>query len=396
MKGKSVLSRELQELLTLMIGMAFYLVVSAWPRTEERLRLSLQALNFAGLVVITWSLVQAFFWYSRHSYPSFMYQVQSRFSLNFFYTYRMVGFAFEPSWLAHMLNMAFLPFWLSPSIHRSSVHRFRLWKLSFENMLLAGGAVVLFLSYSRVGWLAFVLAMAYLLVKGTLWLAQRLQTIIMRRIETRPPWRWLLRTGLWIVILVSFFAVYTGSVLGLAYAGSKVDYRLQHLFQLPNPTQVTSFYDYANYLGFAERVVYWATGWAIFNDHPFLGVGIGNAGYYFPEYMPAFAYTLPEIDTLFNYNTYLPNIKSMWSRLLAETGIIGFAFFVSWLFVLWQTGRALQKSSSSLLRTAGLAGALALVAFLIEGFSINSFALPYLWFSMGLLTGCRQPDSSEG
>ena len=386
LKGKSVLSREVQALLTLMIGMAFYLVVSAWPRTENRLRLSFQALNFAGLLVITWSLVQGFFWFSRHSFPSFMVQVQSLFSLNTFFDYRVTGFAFEPSWLAHMLNMAFLPFWLSATVQRSSVHRFRLWKFSFENLLLVGGAAVLFLSYSRVGWLAFVLTMAYLLVKGTLWLAQRLQTAIMSRIETSPPWRWLLRSGLWVGILASFLVAYTGSVLGLAYVGSKVDYRLQHLFQAPDPTQVTDIFGYANYLGFAERVVYWATGWEIFNDHPFLGVGIGNAGYYFPQYMPAFGYALTEVDTLFNYNTYLPNTKSMWSRLLAETGIVGFAFFVSWLFVLWQSGRGLQKSSNSLLRTAGLAGILSIVAFLIEGFSIDSFALPYLWFSMGLLT----------
>jgi hypothetical protein len=386
LKGKSVLSREFQALLTLLIGMAFYLVVSNWPRTEKRLRLSFQALNFTGLLIIMWSLVQAFFWFSRHSFPAFLYQVQGMFSLNTFFDYRVTGFAFEPSWLAHMLNMAFLPVWLSATVNRSSVHRFHLWKISFENLLLVGGAAVLFLSYSRVGWLAFVLTVAYLLVKGTLWLARRLQAAILSRIQTHSPWRWLLRSGLWVGILVSFLVIYTGGVLGLAYLGSKVDYRLQHLFQAPDPTQVTGIYGYANYLGFAERVVYWAAGWAIFNDHPFLGVGVGNAGYYFPQYMPAFGYGLTEVDTLFNYNTYLPNTKSMWSRLLAETGVVGFAFFVAWLFVLWQTGRGLQKSSNPLLRTAGMAGSLAIVAFLIEGFSIDSFALPYLWFSMGLLT----------
>jgi hypothetical protein len=387
LKGKAVFSREVQALLTLLVGMAFYLVVSAWPRSESRLRLTFQALNFTGLLIILWSFVQAFFWFTQHSFPPFLYRLQGLISSNAFFDYRVTGFAFEPSWLAHMLNMAFLPVWLAATVNRTSVHRFHLWKISFENLLLAGGAVVLFLSYSRVGWLAFVLTVAYLLVKGTLWLARRLQTAILSRVETRSPWRWALRSGLWVGILASFLVVYTGGVFGLAYVGSKADVRLKHLFQPPDPTQVTGgILGYANYLGFAERVVYWATGWAIFNDHPFLGVGIGNAGYYFPQYMPAFGYSLTEVDTLFSYNTSLPNTKSMWSRLLAETGVVGFAFFISWLFVLWQTGRGLQKSASPLLRTTGLAGSLVIVAFLIEGFSIDSFALPYLWFSMGVLT----------
>jgi hypothetical protein len=386
LKGKSVLSREVQALLTLMIGVAFYLVVATWPRTVDRLRLAFQFLNFAGVVIIIWSLVQSFFWISQHSFPTILYQIQDMFSTNVFYDYRTTGFAFEPSWLAHMLNMAFLPVWLSATVNRTSAHRFRLWKFSFENLLLVGGAGVLFFSYSRVGWLAFVLTVAYLVVKGTLWLARRLQTAILSRIHTHSPWSGLLRSGLWAVILISFLAAYTGGVLGLAYLGSKADSRLQHLFQAPDPAQVNSVLGYANYLGFAERVVYWATGWAIFNDHPFIGVGIGNAGYYFPQYMPAFGYKLTEVNVLFNYDTYLPNTKSMWSRLLAETGMVGFALFVSWLFVLWQTGSGLMKSSSSLLRTAGMAGMLAIVAFLVEGFSIDSFALPYLWVAMGLLT----------
>jgi hypothetical protein len=39
-----------------------------------------------------------------------------------------------------------------------------------------------------------------------------------------------------------------------------------------------------------------------------------------------------------------------------------------------------------LLRMSGLAGQLLLISFIVEGFSIDSFALPYFWFSAGLLS----------
>ena len=386
LKGKNVFSRDIQALLTLSVGIAFYLIVSSWPRTENRLWLSLTVLNFAGLVLILWSLLQAFFWYTNHGYPSFMYQIQSLFSLKDFYDYRVNGFAFEPSWLAHQLNMVFLPFWLAATIQKTSVHRFRLFKFSLENILLAGGIAVLFLSFSRVGWLAFLLVLAYLLVQGTLWLANHLQDILLKRYQGRTPLPGFYKIGLKVGILAAFLIAFVGSVFGLAFVGSKLDYRLARIFQIPDLTVVNNFVAYANYLGFAERVIYWETGWEIFSDHPFLGVGIGNAGYYFPEYMPSFGWQLTEVDTLFSYNTYLPNTKSMWVRLLTETGLTGFAFFVAWLFILWQSGRYLIKKLNPTLRTIGLAGVLAIIAFLIEGFSIDSFALPYLWFSMGLVT----------
>ena len=82
----------------------------------------------------------------------------------------------------------------------------------------------------------------------------------------------------------------------------------------------------------------------------------------------------------------LPNVKSLWSRLLAETGMVGFALFMSWLVGLFASASRLLKSASAEKRRIGLAGHLALVAFIIEGFSVDSFALPYYWLIFGLLT----------
>jgi O-antigen ligase len=147
-----------------------------------------------------------------------------------------------------------------------------------------------------------------------------------------------------------------------------------------------SFLYYANQLVFAERIVFWLAGWEVFNDFPILGVGLGNAGFFFPQKLSAFSWGLTEVRMLVYQWTAPPNIKSLWVRLLAETGILGFAFFVSWWYVLWKSGRFLLSQKDRLLRTIGMAGLFVLIGFIIEGFSVDTFALPYFWVSFGLLT----------
>jgi len=89
-------------------------------------------------------------------FPSFEL-IQSFFSPNRILQDRMLGFAAEPSWLAHMLNLVFLAYWLAASFNGSSVHKWRLGKVTFENILLVLGVIVVVGSLSRGGLLAFVL-----------------------------------------------------------------------------------------------------------------------------------------------------------------------------------------------------------------------------------------------
>jgi hypothetical protein len=385
-KNFSILPRELQALVTLGVGLTFYLVCATWPRSDERLRLTLQVLNFAGLMIILWSLIQAYFWYGHGHYPSKLNQIQRFFSIKDLYPQRVTGFAYEPSWLAHLLNLSFLSFWLAATLKRYSAHRFRIFFFTFENLLLLGGLVVLALSFSRIGWLAFFLGVAYILLGFHNWLVQRILRWMLHRFTVRLSRLWLLRVGLNLGITLALMIGYTASLVGVAAVASRFDRRIAYLFEPPDPAGGSGIFAIANHLAFAERVIYWATGWEIFNHHPVLGVGLGNAGYYFQQEMPAYGFYLPEINDLFFRLNYLPNTKSLWVRLVAETGLVGLAFFVAWLYVLWQSARFLLHSENRLEQTFGLSGSLTLVILMIEGFSIDSFALPYLWFSLGLLT----------
>jgi hypothetical protein len=46
---------------------------------------------------------------------------------------------------------------------------------------------------------------------------------------------------------------------------------------------------------------------------------------------------------------------------------------------------ALIKTQDATMRTIGWMGIIMLIAFTIEGFSVDSFALPYYWFTLGLV-----------
>jgi putative inorganic carbon (hco3(-)) transporter len=90
-----------------------------------------------------------------------------------------------------------------------------------------------------------------------------------------------------------------------------------------------------------ERLGHWQAGAAMFSDHPWLGVGIGNFAVAYPAYVRAHFY-----DALGHaHNVYI--------NFLAESGVLGGgAFAIFWLAAFWNAWRASR-------RTAGYQAALA-------------------------------------
>jgi O-antigen ligase len=189
-----------------------------------------------------------------------------------------------------------------------------------------------------------------------------------------------------IVLLAAFFVLYLAGAVGLFFLSARFDERIARALQY-DPRAAGSFLQLTNQFAFAERVVYWDAGLNVFADHPFFGVGLGNAGFnagfYFPQKMPVFGHGLWEITLLLNYRANMGNPKSLWVRILAETGLVGFAIFLAWIWLLWQSGHLARRAEEPLVKVFGLSGQLVLVSFLTEGFSLDSFALPYFWIAVG-------------
>jgi O-antigen ligase len=388
----SVLSQGRNAFITLLMATsAFFIPATLLMLDKKWIRSALLFINVSGGLIVLWSLIQAvvvFFFNS--NYPEFLIRIQQFFSSRGspLYYARVTGFAYEPSWLAHQLVMVYLPFWLSATLGGYTAIRRKFWHFSLENILLAGGVFVLFVTFSRIGILSFMLILGYIFIQINITLGKKIYRWIFIKLKIRGSLIKVTKVIIFTVLLISFVVVYLLTIVGLGYAGSFYEPRLERIFT--QPLTYEGFYEFTNQLAFAERVTYWSTGLAVFNDYPIFGVGLGNVGYFFPEKMPSFGYSLWEISQLFHYESHIPNTKNMWVRILAETGLVGFALFLLWYYVLWQSGRISQSTTDPMLQVVGRFGHFVLIGFLLEGFSIDSFALPYFWFSMGLLVaaGC--------
>lgn len=398
-KGRSILGQELRIFLTLGVGLLFYLLTATYPRDEEKLQKTLRWITIGGAVLIGWTLLQAYFIIVHDvDYPrwfitirdALVYQrYQSQVSI------RTSGLAYESSWFTHMLVILYLPLWIASAVQHTSSFKVRLFKvITVEHVLLFFGMIVFMLASPRISLVALMLIALFFFVKIILRLYQRIiRGIEQKRIQPIRHPR-LLRTGIGALLVIGVLAISLGAGIGLLKLGSTRDWRLELIFtNPPQPEEIlkvltlddNTLIDLSNRFAFMERTIYWVTGANVFNDYPLLGVGLGNSGFFALQKVPHQAFYSYEIrDALFRAVT-LMNTKNIWTRLLSETGLVGFGIFAAWLWVAWRSAATTLKSRSVTLRWVASMGQLALVAYLAEGFSIDSFAMPYLWVFMGLI-----------
>ncbi len=387
-KGTVYLRSEISALVTLLVGLAFFLTAYSRISQESDIKKALQWIYLGAAVMLLWSLMQSSAWAFWGRYPGWMRDFQDMVSLGPLYRQRATGFALEPSWLAHMLNMLYLPMWLSSVVSGYSVFSVRwLKRITVEMVLLGGGVLVLILTLSRVGWITFFCMAAYLLlgwnVRLVRWVRSHFRIIENHeRVST-----FLISAGL--------IVFYAALIILAAFGMSRVDPRMADLFTR-NFWQLNNINRYANALQFGERVVYWQAGWEVFNRHPILGVGLGNAGRWFDQLIPSYGMNLIEVRQLLYRSYDLPNIKNLWIRILAETGFVGFAFFISWIYSLINRATRYLDSRITLKKMASIWCIFIVIGVILEGFSIDSFGMPYFWISCGLILGAGQINITEG
>jgi O-antigen ligase len=264
------------------------------------------------------------------------------------------------------------------------------------------GVAILVLTRSRISLLSgLVIAAIIAIAAGWRWAAGR----IARWLPVRPH---ALRTGLASALTaLAMLGLVVSAAVGAAAWIRRTDPRMAGLADIAGRVPEAAYfypneagYEIANRLAFAERLVYWTAALRTFGQFPVLGVGPGNAGFFFEENRPAYGYQLTEIRNVLNdLNSGFPNPKNLWARILAENGIIGFSAFAAWFGLMGIAGLWLWRQGRGAESAIGLAGALGCAAQVVEGFSLDTYALPHFWVLLGLVSAAawnRQRAAGSG
>jgi O-antigen ligase len=391
-KGQTPITRGTRALLTLTIGIGFYLTASTLPSTERKVILSIRALYFGLFLMLIWSTVQAWLVLDGSDrVPLVVTQIHHLFSVRDPFPDRVTGMSFEPSWLGGQLMVLYLPLLFASVVQKRSVFTSKRSFFTIELAFFLWTIFILLLTKSRISFLALLMVVGAAFLFAGLRFSERIQAYIGKRsrLDARHL-RKLIPMLTLIVLLGSIVAV----AFGFGWMMGQVDERMQNLLSIPERiTEIHYFFpneevhEAANRLAFAERTVYWTTAFRTFGEHPILGVGPGNSGFYFVSNLPAYGRSLTEIENVLNLQQFgFPNPKNFWVRILAENGIVGFLCFTIWLGLIGIASGFLWRKGNGSSRILGLAGLLGIITFIVEGFSLDSYALPHSWVLFGLVT----------
>jgi hypothetical protein len=391
-KGQLPLDRELRTLVTLACGFGFYLCAATQPSDERRVIWSLRALYFGAFVAFAWGSVQAWVALGHFDHtPLVITRIHHIFSVRDPLQDRITGMTYEPSWFGDQLVIVYLPLLLASVLQRRSVFSSRRTFLSVELLMLPWGLFLLLMTYSRISFVSLALQLSVLALVGAWKVVDKLIGLTQARNRLRQGRMRLTFQLLGMLLVVGSLAA---ASLAAGWALSRVDERMRNLFAVRTRLVEANYlypneaiFNVADRLSFAERVVYWTTAFRTFGEYPILGVGPGNAGFYFEENLPAYGYQLTEIRRVIETQNYgFPNPKNLWVKILAEDGIVGFSAYFVWIVMLTIAALAAWRKVGGFAAVIGLAAFMTLIGQLIEGFSLDSYALPNLWIMLGMLT----------
>ena len=252
-KSFNLVTNGVEGIISLLIGISFFLVAAQYIDSEKKLRLTINLIIISFIPLFIWCLLQTIFGQINSGYPQWMVNIQKTITTSgLLFPGRITGFAYEPSWLAHQLNMLYIPIWMAASYSGYSIFQRKFSIFSIENILLILSVLLLVLTKSRIGWLTFFICLGYLIIRFN---KQFIFKIRLKYVSLKNAfWKYLLP----IIFLFLYLAIIVGG-LGIL---SKIDKRMENVFDITRYKD-RSVLSIANDFLFAERILYWQTGWNI-------------------------------------------------------------------------------------------------------------------------------------
>ena len=229
--------------------------------------------------------------------------------------------------------------------------------------------------------------MMFLVVVGLLFFRPSIKKDQGEGAKKKFPWRRIIEVALLIAVLAVI----------IFFAGSRNEFfaRIWDYWErAPKEGYVSYLLNYFEYLGFGARFTYMETAFKIFDQHPVLGVGLGNYVFYFNENLPDRPLAaVPEVLRLVvpeSVGAKLITPKNFIIRILAETGILGLSTFIAFMMAILGSALYLWFSPDIEVKFWGIGGLLGLIAFSLLVFSFDSLAIPNMWVVFGLITAAMR------
>lgn len=373
LRGVVYWGRALRAWVTIAMGASFFISAYLVSKNERILNKSLKWL-YAGLsITFVWGMVQAVAINTDLISFELVDKLQRSFSLRGLILNRISGFTFEPSFFADQLTLLALPWAVGGILVGYHVFKSR-W---LEWMVFAASGILLLWSFSRFG---FISSLAAIILVG----------VVVGRGKLKASWLWLSNPSK--QARVKGIALRVGLVLGIGgvvfltfswLSGYK------YFANLWTAGLEEGFIKYAIDIFAGPRLADAFAGYEIFSRYPWTGVGLGGLGFYIFDAYPDWALTdLPEISRRLGPDSLVfPNAKNFYIRLLAETGLIGFWLFISFLLSFLATAVRQFLSGSHTQIYLGAVGIFIWVIAVLRHFTQDSFTFPMMWVVMGMIIG---------
>jgi len=384
LQGVSASARTFRALVTLGVGGAIYLLVTLWPENDKGLKLSLRWLYVGFSLALFWGTLQTIYVvYFSPRWFELMSAAQRYISIRKLFTNRVSGLTYEPNWFADQISFLLLPWLLAAVLSGYSVFQWRWRWVTIELLLLGWALAILPFTFSRAG----ILVMMFLVVVGLLFFRPSIKKDQGEGAKREFPWRRIIEVALLIAVLAVI----------IFFAGSRNEFfaRIWDYWErAPNEGYVRYLLNYFEYLGFGARYTYMETAFKIFDQHPVLGVGLGNYVFYFNENLPDRPLAaVPEVLRLVvpeSVGGRLITPKNFIIRIMAETGILGLSTFIAFIMAILGSALYLWFSPDIEVKFWGIGGLLGLIAFSLLVFSFDSLAIPNMWVVFGLITAAMR------